>query len=188
MNVPATVAGDVLNRHLDVVLAIKELQKMKWTKSNGGYRFPEGTSWYSHASLLLLVTNIATDHAELPGMSFVKDDIIVALSIGHSVAGNDAKLFSRDVRRKVQSIDEWVKDVDGHAGDRFRDMPVSEFKRYIEDRVAKYAERKQSTKGKGKGKKRAPSSSSDGSVVIGKKKGKSTRSAATSDDMDDDSH
>ncbi|KZP06771.1 hypothetical protein FIBSPDRAFT_966172 [Athelia psychrophila] len=117
LNVPATTAGHVLNRFKDVQLAIKTLQDLGWTKSKGGYQFP-------------------ADHLLLAGVSFVKDDIISALSIGHSAAGTDAKLFSSEVLQKIDAVKEWVGEPDGPAGERYSSMTVASFRKYVDGKLS----------------------------------------------------
>ena len=94
-------------------------------------------------------------------MSFVKDDVTESLNIGHSMAGADTALFKPQIVRRLPKPKAWVKKPDGKEGDEFRDMTPSEFKTYIKDRIERYNEREQSTKGKDKGKRRAKVSSDD---------------------------
>lgn len=83
-----------------------------------------------------LLTTIITDHLLLAGVSFVKDDIISALSIGHSAAGTDAKLFSSEVLQKIDAVKEWVGEPDGPAGERYSSMTVASFRKYVDGKLS----------------------------------------------------
>jgi hypothetical protein len=123
-------------------------------------------------------------------MSFIKDDVTESLNIGHSMAGADAALFKPQILRKLPKLKAWVEKPDGKEGDEFRDMTPSEFKTYIKDRIERYNERKQSMKGKDKGKRWAKVSSDDGDdddVPIRRAKKGRLGASANSDEIDTDS-
>lgn len=83
-----------------------------------------------------LLTAIITDHHLLADVSFVKDDIISALSIGRTTAGIDARLFSSEVLQKIDAVKEWVGEPDGPAGEGYNSMIVASFRKYVDGKLS----------------------------------------------------
>jgi hypothetical protein len=47
-------------------------------------------------------------------------------------------MFSTKIVSKLPKVKAWLDDPDSTAGDRFRDMPIAEFKKYQEEQLNNY--------------------------------------------------
>jgi hypothetical protein len=111
--------------------------------------------------------------------------VFKALRLGHSQGNAYGTLFNPRTISKLPKVQAWLNDPSGKAGDKFRNMTISEFRRYTEERV----HQRHAKDVKGKGKKRAASTEdSDDEDSPGPsrhiKKGKGHR-VLDSSDLDD---
>jgi hypothetical protein len=120
-------------------------------------------------------------------MKFTKEDVFKALKLGHSQGNAYGSLFNPRTVAKLPKVQAWIKDPAGKAGDRFRNMTISEFRRYQEDHL--HLRRPKDAKGKGKKRVSAEDTSDDEDSVGPSrlKKGKGRRVPNSSDlDMSDE--
>ncbi|KAI0753969.1 hypothetical protein C8Q80DRAFT_1349912 [Daedaleopsis nitida] len=158
----AKTAGHVLERLKTLEGAMQMLEELGWGKSKGGYLIPNG---YEGAG-------------SLSGHSFIKDDVLRALHLGHSQVSDDAALFKKDTLAKIPNILDWYENGDAsrHA-ERFNPMLIGDFRRYQE---RKCQERK------AKAKRKVRESSDDERDAKRRKKGKGKK-RATSEELDNSS-
>ncbi|KAI9061586.1 hypothetical protein FKP32DRAFT_1575676 [Trametes sanguinea] len=165
----AKTVGDILQRCKAVDHAMAVMEELGWEKSKGGYQIPED---YADAGVLA-------------GRTFVKEDILKALRLGHSQANSDANLFKRKVLDKLPELQAWYDDPAGPEGKRFRSMTVKEFEAYQEYEMRRLRRRKDG------GKVRKQSDLSDmeddsaARALKKHKKGKRAVREVESDDLDD---
>ncbi|KIM79964.1 hypothetical protein PILCRDRAFT_9853 [Piloderma croceum F 1598] len=155
-------------RHQVVLDATNHLEDLGWAKTGGGYQIPE-------------------DHDEFPDMKFTKEDVFKVLKLGHSQGNAYGSLFNPRTVAKLPKVQAWIKDPAGKVGDRFRNMTISEFRRYQEDHL--HLRRPKDAKGKGKKRVSAEDTSDDEDSVgpLRLKKGKGRHVPNLSDlDMSDE--
>src|ERR1700759_5725038 len=78
---------------------------------------------------------IFPDYAEFAKKKFIKDDVFRALKLRHSQANSYASMFNPQTVVKLPKIKTWLADPDGTAGEWFRNMTITEFKRYQSQHV-----------------------------------------------------
>lgn len=81
-------------------------------------------------------------------MKFTKEDVFKALRLGHSQGNAYGSLFNLRTVKKLPKVQAWLNDPMGKAGEKFRDMTISEFWRYQEEHLRRV--RAKDVKGKGK--------------------------------------
>ncbi|KAJ2993786.1 hypothetical protein NUW54_g7662 [Trametes sanguinea] len=188
----AKTVGDILQRCKAVDHAMAVMEELGWEKSKGGYQIPEGEcrAPYQYNSRIPDSPNGCgtSDYADagvLAGQTFVKEDILKALRLGHSQANSDANLFKKKVLDKLPELQAWYDDPAGPEGKRFRSMTVKEFEAFQEYEMRRLRRRKDS----GKTRKQSDlSDMEDDSVARASKKHKKGKRAVReveSDDLDD---
>jgi hypothetical protein len=122
------------------------------------------------------------DHDEFAKRTFIKDDVYKALRLGHTQARDDAKLFAN--LRYADKVRAWIKEPEGRFSERFGEMKISEFKKYLKMKQSKGKDKL--VEGKGKKRQRSKGSSDEGELVKLKKgKGKQGKEDMLSDALDD---
>ncbi|KAI0749205.1 hypothetical protein C8Q80DRAFT_1269119 [Daedaleopsis nitida] len=164
----AKTAGDILERQKMLERAMETLDELRWGKSKGGYRIPEDYA----------------DAGTFAGHSFVKQDVLRALHLGHSQASDDGALFKKDVLGKVAKVRDWYDHGDDseHAA-RFTDMSIKEFRMYTDRKMKGKAH----LQAKRKAELSPYNSDGDGQKAGPSKRGKKVKRARSSDHLDSES-
>ncbi|KAI1782083.1 hypothetical protein LXA43DRAFT_1187918 [Ganoderma leucocontextum] len=111
--------GDILPRVKAVERAMESLEDLGWEQPKGGYLIPKDYS----------------DAEDFAGWSFIKEDVLAALQLGHSQAAGDALLFKAEVMRKLPTLQAWYDEPDGDEASKFSTMTIPAFKQWQKEEL-----------------------------------------------------
>ncbi|KAL0959383.1 hypothetical protein HGRIS_014635 [Hohenbuehelia grisea] len=139
----AETAGQVYDRYMAHRRAeIKLRDELKWGRNMGGYEIPAGKEFEPYGS-----------------RTFTRTHLSQAMRIGHTIASTDKKLFEDKKLRAIPLLRAWVEQEDSREADKFfRNMPLGDFRAYIEKELLRDSRDSSSSR---KGKKRAKGDGKD---------------------------